>query len=269
MIRPTLRAALGFGAILPIALLALMTRPGSWPFVVGLAAFALGVVVLDAALGQRLGGLNIAATAPPRVYVGAKLGLFVSIAGAVRAPRFEAILEVKGPAGPPPLASFRARPDQRAETEIPISSDRRGVVGVEALWLRWRGPLGLAERIARIALNARIEIVPDIRSIQQNAIRFDNREFIDGQKVERKRGEGAEFDALREHMPGMDNRFIDWKQSAKHRKLFSKEFKIERNHQIVLAYDTGRLMAEPLGGLARRQELLLARRSHSRASIAS
>ena len=49
----------------------------------------------------------------------------------------------------------------------------------------------------------------------------------------------------------MDNRFIDWKHSARHRKLLSKEFRIERNHQIVLAFDTGHLMAEPIGKLTR------------------
>jgi uncharacterized protein (DUF58 family) len=56
---------------------------------------------------------------------------------------------------------------------------------------------------------------------------------------------------LRDHTSGMDNRFIDWKHSARHRKLLSKEFRIERNHQIVLAFDTGHLMAEPIGKLTR------------------
>src|SRR5262249_28603934 len=39
--------------------------------------------------------------------------------------------------------------------------------------------------------------------------------------------------------------------SAKNRKLVSKEFQIERNHQIIFAFDTGRLMLEPINGVAR------------------
>ena len=64
-----------------------------------------------------------------------------------------------------------------------------------------------------------------------------------------EQGEGSEFEALREYMPGLDHRSIDWKHSARHRKLVCKEFRTERNHQIVLAFDTGHLMQEPLDGI--------------------
>jgi uncharacterized protein (DUF58 family) len=49
----------------------------------------------------------------------------------------------------------------------------------------------------------------------------------------------------------MDNRFIDWKASARHRMLLSREHRAERNHHVVLAIDTGRLMSEELAGLPR------------------
>jgi uncharacterized protein (DUF58 family) len=44
---------------------------------------------------------------------------------------------------------------------------------------------------------------------------------------------------------------IDWKRSARHRKLLAKEFRQERNHQIVFGFDTGHLMLEPIDGLSR------------------
>ena len=50
-------------------------------------------------------------------------------------------------------------------------------------------------------------------------------------------------------MAGLDHRSIDWKQSARHRSLLCKEFRTERNHQIILALDTGYLMSEPMGGV--------------------
>ena len=46
-------------------------------------------------------------------------------------------------------------------------------------------------------------------------------------------------------------RDIDWKHSARHRKLLCKEFRTERNHQVVLAFDTGYLMREPIEGMPR------------------
>jgi uncharacterized protein (DUF58 family) len=50
-------------------------------------------------------------------------------------------------------------------------------------------------------------------------------------------------------VPGLDHRAIDWKHSARHRKLVSKEFQAERNHQLLVAIDCGHLMGEPLDGI--------------------
>ncbi|MEM9225471.1 MAG: DUF58 domain-containing protein, partial [Pseudomonadota bacterium] len=72
-----------------------------------------------------------------------------------------------------------------------------------------------------------------------------------GIKMQTDRGDGSEFDALREFVTGMDRRAIDWKHSARHRSLLAKEFRTERNHHIVFAFDTGRLMCEPIGGVAK------------------
>jgi uncharacterized protein (DUF58 family) len=49
----------------------------------------------------------------------------------------------------------------------------------------------------------------------------------------------------------MDRRSIDWKQSARHVKLHAKEYRSERNNQIIFAVDCGRQMCEPVGGIAR------------------
>jgi len=135
--------------------------------------------------------------------------------------------------------------------QLPIVPKRRGEVFVDAVWLRWRGPFGLAERAARVAIAGKIDVLPDVRGISSAAVQFFSRDAIDGIKVQQQKGEGAEFESLRDHAAGLDNRFIDWKRSAKHLKLLSKEFRVERNHQIMLAFDTGHLMAEPIEGLPR------------------
>ena len=87
------------------------------------------------------------------------------------------------------------------------------------------------------------------RDPRDEAIRLFSRDAEFGIKTQIERGDGSEFDALREFASGMDRRAIDWKHSARHRHLLAKEFKTERNHNIVFAFDTGRLMSEPLGGV--------------------
>jgi uncharacterized protein (DUF58 family) len=95
-----------------------------------------------------------------------------------------------------------------------------------------------------------VDVVPNTRAVKAAALRyFSSREFLAGLKVERYLGDGSEFDALREYVPGMDHRAIDWKSSARHRKLLCTEFRAERNHQVVFAVDTGHLMSEPVGGV--------------------
>src|SRR3984885_15563339 len=44
---------------------------------------------------------------------------------------------------------------------------------------------------------------------------------------------------------------MDGKPSARHNKLVCKECPTERNHQVIMAFDTGYLMLEPVDGLTR------------------
>src|SRR6185312_3335757 len=83
------------------------------------------------------------------------------------------------------------------------------------------------------------------------AIRLFARDAMFGLKAQLETGDGSEFHALRELVTGMDRRTIDWKQSARHMKLLAKEFRTERNHPVIFAIDTGRLMCEPLQGAPR------------------
>jgi len=87
--------------------------------------------------------------------------------------------------------------------------------------------------------------------VQGTTLQFFVQEAIYGIKSQQQKGEGAEFESLREYVPGLDSRFIDGKHSARHRKLVCKEFRTERNHQVIMAFDTGHLMLEPVDGLTR------------------
>ena len=135
---------------------------------------------------------------------------------------------------------------------IPLEPLRRGRAEVESAWLRWSGPLGLLERTTEIPLERTVDAVPNLRAVRQLAARFHSQnELHQGLRIERYLGDGSEFDSLREFMPGLDRRSIDWKSSARHTKLLSRHFRAERNRQIVMAIDTGHLMGEPLDGLPR------------------
>ena len=94
-------------------------------------------------------------------------------------------------------------------------------------------------------------MVPNVAAVRRAALKFHAPDSPFGAKPQSQQGEGSEFSALREYVPGLDHRSIDWKHSARHRNLLCKEFRTERNHQIILAFDTGHLMSEPLDGIPR------------------
>jgi uncharacterized protein (DUF58 family) len=252
MIRPTLRGVLLFSAGIPAIFVILAWDPSLWSLATGYSLLALAALGADALLILPARRLQVGVTAASRLPVADKGEVAVVLLTLpLRRPvRFDILLEMSGAGAPPPLVGGRSE-DGRLETKVEISSTRRGNIAILAIWLRWRGPLGLVEKRQRRPLAISIDVVPVVRRTRGALLEVLSREAMFGSKVQRLRGEGAEFESLREHGSGLDNRFIDWKRSARHRKLLSKEFRIERNHQIVLAFDTGHLMLEPIEGMAR------------------
>jgi uncharacterized protein (DUF58 family) len=117
--------------------------------------------------------------------------------------------------------------------------------------LRWTGPLGLAHRQTSRTLDNAVRIWPNIAPVRSPALQIFLRDAQFGMIARRIRGEGTDFEALAEYEPGMDRRRIDWKSSARHARLYAKEYEVERNNQIVFAFDCGQAMCEPIDGLPR------------------
>jgi uncharacterized protein (DUF58 family) len=253
MIRPTLRAVLIFTGGIPLTLFLVIYDPKLWTlsFDYGLLAFLAIASDLALAFPPRL--LNVKVAAPDRLYIGERGATTISIAAGSfrRATRFEAIAEQRGDVEPSEIVAGELAIGTEARIALPIAPRRRGRVNLDQIWIRWRGPLSLVECTRRIAVNRAIDVLPNVRGIHGTALQFFVQEAIYGIKTQVQKGEGAEFEALREHSPGLDSRFIDWKHSARHRKLLCKEFRTERNHQVVMAFDTGYLMLEPVDGLTR------------------
>ena len=282
---PAPRGLLLAAAALPLALLPALASPRWWPlWPVALGALTLAfaadlllaprcrqlaaVVELPASMAIGEGGTaRISLRAPWRLAVTVAVDLSDQLEAQ---PRLHGV--AVGPAGGASgHAGGRGRretlafPDAREASEDPEGAEtpedtallcrlvprRRGRVGVERLWVRFGGPLGLLSRLAVIEVGREAIVTPDTRPVRAMALRFDDRSARLGLTVERYRGEGSEFDSLREHARGDDARTIDWKASAHHRRLVSRQHRAERNHQVVLAVDTGRLMAEPLDGVPR------------------
>jgi uncharacterized protein (DUF58 family) len=74
---------------------------------------------------------------------------------------------------------------------------------------------------------------------------------LDGRTSVLTRGEGTEFDSLREYVPGDDTRSIDWRATARQSAVAVRTWRPERDRHILLVLDTGRTSAGRVGDAPR------------------
>lgn len=221
-------------------------------------ALLLLAAMLDAGLAPSGAALALDVNLPETPGVGgAAEAVAVRASFRTRAPaRVEVALEANDRlAVSPPLCIARGE-GKNLDAEFDVRAVRRGLGRLERVWLRWAGPLGLARRQAALFVDRGVTLEADFRGVREVAMRMFSQDSQAGNKAQFDVGDGGEFNALREYQPGMDLRAADWKQSARHNKVLVKEFRTERNHPIILALDTGRLMCEPVAGLARMDRAL-------------
>ncbi|MDR1915456.1 MAG: DUF58 domain-containing protein [Synergistaceae bacterium] len=259
MMRPTLRAVLCFSLSVPLALLIVSVWGRYWYFSLYFPSMVLAFMAADIARALPDRALHAELYPPELLYVGhsADVTLKLSSDDYGRQLMFQALLEQTGPADAP-LSVLGMMQGGRLELRLGITARRRGKLTIDALWLRWRAPLGLIEIRRRQPIGASINIVLNIRNVKESALQFldDNTEY--GVKSQSLRGEGSEFEDICEYQQGMDYRLIDWKRSARHRKILCKQFRQERNHHIVLGFDTGRLMLEQVDDISKLDHAVLA-----------
>lgn len=247
MIRPTPKAVFLFALSVPIALVLVTLFRDFWYAALYLPCITLILALSDFTMTIPGQGLLAELDVPQRLYIGekGKIRLSLRAAKALRPIPIEVLLETSGETDKADPVSETMR-GGHLECFLAFVPLRRGQITIHALWLRWRGPLNFVEIYRRQPVSKVVDVLPDVRGAMEAALYFLDPNARYGNKIQQLKGEGTEFDSLRDYMQGMDNRHIDWKHSARHRKLLCKEFRQERNHQIVFGFDTGHLMLEPI-----------------------
>ncbi len=143
-----------------------------------------------------------------------------------------------------------------------MEPQERGDCETGSLYIRYRSPLGLAERWARAALVQRVRVYPALRTTEEQQIFLARSLQIDLQlRQARQRGLGRDFESLREYREGDDLRDICWTATARRGNLITRQYQTERSQPVWIVLDCGRLMrsrvAAPhgrvLGEFARKQ----------------
>lgn len=207
----------------------------------------LGLVVAFDMASSLQRPKNLTFEAPLEIFVGETVRLHLALEQAPH--HLSAKLEwPEGLSGEHEIA-FQPHADGTSRADIEVRAVRRGIWQLEHLWLFWVSKLGLLEFVPKLDLGAELRVVPNIRQVQSGEITTTVMSTLYGVKENRALGEGSEFHQLRDFVPGMDIKSIDWKRSAKRRSLVAKELRAERNHHVIIALDNGYLMREEIAGL--------------------
>jgi len=121
---------------------------------------------------------------------------------------------------------------------------RRGTRELGPTFVLWRSRLGLFRIRARVASGGSVAILPPASAPHRQS-GLTHRSLRDelGIRPRAARGEGTEFESLREYVSGDDPRHVDWHASARRGRLIVRQHQTERHHTVMIAVDTGRLMA--------------------------
>lgn len=249
---PTGRAVLLIAGLAPLALVLAAAAPGAWIAAPALGGALLVLIMLDGLFAGSLDDLRVIVPSDAEVGEAAKLTVLADLSRTAPRARLEAALECDprlAPGGR--IALPLTFTDGAWSGSTDLLPNRRGTGAVSRIWLRWNGLLGLAHRQAARPLDSEVRVWPNIAPVRSPALQIFLRDAQFGMIARRIRGEGTDFEALAEYEPGMDRRRIDWKSSARHARLYAKEYEVERNNQIVFAFDCGQAMCEPIEGLPR------------------
>lgn len=212
----------------------------------GLLVLAVGVDVALAASARRLQFSRLGDGA-------ARLGEAVDAALLVENPGRRAFRGLIRDAWAP---SARAEPrthrvsiaaGQHVRIDTRLHPMRRGDQRSDLVTARSLGPMGLAGRQSSHRVPSEIRILPPFLSRKHLPSRLAKLRELDGAIPVLIRGQGTEFDSLREYVDGDDVRSIDWRATARRADVVVRTWRPERDRRVVIVLDTGRTSAGRVG----------------------
>jgi uncharacterized protein (DUF58 family) len=145
--------------------------------------------------------------------------------------------------------SFEVPPRSRAELEYRFVPVRRGTYELERVDALASSRLGLWQRALSWPVETRVRVYPDVRQIARyTLLARRDRLGVLGMRPIRRLGTDNEFERLRDYFEGDDPRHLDWRATARRRKLTVRAHQHDQSQRIMFLIDCGRMMAGDTGG---------------------
>ncbi|HLL66268.1 MAG TPA: DUF58 domain-containing protein [Micromonosporaceae bacterium] len=230
---------------------------GSVPWLIGAGWLALVLLVslLDIALAAAPGDVTYTREGDRAIWLGDPATVRLTVRNGSARPLRGEIRDAWVPSAGAEPYSVDVDLDAGASTtvETHLRPTRRGDRPAVRISLRSYGPLGcgyrqLRRRAADAATPAwNLRVYPPFAARRHLPEKMARLRVLDGSVVTRGRGQGTEFDTLREYVVGDDVRSIDWRASARRSDVVVRTWRPERDRRVLCVLDTGRTSAARIG----------------------
>jgi uncharacterized protein (DUF58 family) len=124
-----------------------------------------------------------------------------------------------------------------------VTPPRRGRFEFGQTALRFRSRFGLVWCQVNVAEPVAVKVYPNMRRAREAELKaLGARSVVSSHRKTSWRGEGREFESMRDYVRGDELRHISWTATARRGKLTTRQYQIERDQTILIALDAGRLM---------------------------
>lgn len=139
----------------------------------------------------------------------------------------------------------------RSTMHYEMKASRRGAFVMKKVYVRVRSLCGLWQRYLNYPVESVIFVYPDMKQLAEYAVLArKNRLSLMGVRRTRRIGQDNEFERLRDYTPDDNYKHIDWRTTARRRKLTVKDFQTNQSQRIIFLLDCGRMMTNQSSGLS-------------------
>lgn len=124
-----------------------------------------------------------------------------------------------------------------------VTPPRRGRFEFGYTAVRFRSRFKLVWCDTRASEPVTVKVYPNMRRAREAELKaLGARSVVSSHRKTSWRGEGREFESMRDYVRGDELRHISWTATARRGKLTTRQYQIERDQTILIALDAGRLM---------------------------
>jgi len=140
-------------------------------------------------------------------------------------------------------ATFEVGSQSTAEFYYHVTPPKRGRYEFGKTAIRYLSRFGFVWCQANVGEPQTVKVYPNMRRAREMELKaLGERSFLAIQRRAVRRGEGREFESMRDYVRGDSIRHISWAVTARHGKLTTRQYQIERDQTVIIALDAGRLM---------------------------